>query len=112
MKQIAIDEDRREFAKNLKHAKFLKSQSAETRVNKRLDKIRDLEAARLYKDRQKEGDRVYEQYAQENIEMFAAQGRSVIPMKLTLRKQKARQVTTSFLGSSTFLVSDDNSWIS
>jgi len=92
MKQIAIDEDRREFAKNLKHAKFLKSQSAEMRVNKRLDKIRDLEAARLHKDRQKEGDRVYEQYAQENIEMFAAQGRSVIPMKLTLRKQKARQV--------------------
>merc|ERR1740117_1853389 len=92
MKQIAIDEDRREFAKNLKHAKFLKSQSAETRVNKRLDKIRDLEAARLYKYRQKEGDRVYEQYAQENIGMFAAQGRSVIPMKLTLRKQKARQV--------------------
>lgn len=91
MKQHAIDEDRRTFQNNVKHSEFLKGQSAERRVNGRLERIKDLEAARIHQERQAEGDRVYEQYARENIDMFAAQGRSVIPMKLTLRKQHARK---------------------
>jgi len=91
MQQQAIDEDRRVFEKNVKHASFLKGQAADARVNKRLERFKDLEAAKIYQDRQEAGDKVYEQYARENIEMFAAQNRSVIPMKLTLRKQKARK---------------------
>jgi hypothetical protein len=92
MQQAAIEKDRRIIMKNLETAEYLKQQAAETRAKKRLSRLQDLEAARITHTQMEEADREYLQYAHENIHDFAAKGRTIVPMKLTLRKQEARKI--------------------
>lgn len=91
MQQESINKDKRIIEKNLKHAAFLKQQAKEARARKRMEKIDDLEAAYQAKMKIEEEDEVYRRYAEESMEAYAARGRSIVPMKLTLAKQVKRE---------------------
>lgn len=91
MQMEAIAKERRIVEQNIENAEFLKRQSAGKRANRRLERIRDLEQAHIYKEKHKADDEMYMRYAEEQMEDFAAKGRSVVPMKLTLRKQEKRK---------------------
>lgn len=91
MQMEAIAKERRIVAHNIENADFLQKQAAEKRASKRLGRIRDLEQAHIYKEKLKADDEMYMRYAEEQMEDFAARGRSVVPMKLTLRKQEKRK---------------------
>jgi hypothetical protein len=77
---------------NKKHEEFLINQANEVKARSRMEKLSDLERARIHQLKLAQDDKVYQDYAQECIDDFAARGRTVVPMKLVLNKQKKREV--------------------
>lgn len=90
MQNMAIEDERRQVAKNVNHANFVKQQGVERRAAARLERIKDLEAAHDEQAKKDRDDADYLQYAHDQMEDFAMKGRTVVPMKLTLQKQAKR----------------------
>lgn len=91
MQQLGIEEERAVREKNILHAKELQQQRSEKKAAERLEKFKDLEAARIYRERMAKDDETYMQYTEEQIRDSANKGRSVVPMKLCLVKQRRRE---------------------
>lgn len=91
MNQLAREEELRTAEINIAHQTDLIQQMNERKVKEKVEKFKELEAARLHKNRLKKDDEVFENYAKECIEDFAVKGRTVVPMKLVLNKQEKRK---------------------
>lgn len=91
MQREGIEEDRRIIRKNIAHSRELKQQIAGKKARERMEKLQDLEASRIYRGKMARDDATYKQYTEEQIRDAASKGRSVLPMKLLLCKQRRRQ---------------------
>lgn len=91
MNQLAEQEEVRTAEINIHHQNSLVDQMHTKRAHSRANKFRELEGARQHRNRQDEEDEVFEGYAEDQIRSFAAQGRTVVPMKLVLNKQEKRK---------------------
>mmetsp|Transcript_45609 Transcript_45609/g.89757 ORF Transcript_45609/g.89757 Transcript_45609/m.89757 type:complete len:480 (+) Transcript_45609:53-1492(+) len=83
---IDSEKERKTRLNNVRTQTVLKAQMVEKRLRAREARIDSMEGARALAKQQEADDEIFMDYAQQCINDFAARGRTIVPMKLTLKK--------------------------